>query len=218
MKKFNLDELIWFIILIFIIFSIVFMIKSGNITNFVSSDMIIYFYASIFILGIFSVAQFPRIFTIKRRQEITNKFIPLTFTLCIGVILLYVLPVIKNLNSTENKILFYNVQDAIEITSDNYEILEELDKYNGKRIIFLGYVDYKQNDDEFIVLSREAVSCCQADKEKLQLYVKGIDKNIEVGQWISIIGKISFDNNYYISVEEYKLQNEPREIYFHQKL
>lgn len=43
MKKFNIDELIWFIILILLDLSILFLIRSGNITNFVSSDMIIYF-------------------------------------------------------------------------------------------------------------------------------------------------------------------------------
>ena len=36
MKKFNIDELIWFIILILLDLSIVFLIRSGNITNFVS--------------------------------------------------------------------------------------------------------------------------------------------------------------------------------------
>ncbi|MEE0728359.1 MAG: DUF1980 domain-containing protein, partial [Clostridium saudiense] len=86
MKKFNVDELIWFIILILMEVSIVFLIRSGNITNFVGVDMIKYFYLSIVIVGVFTIAQFGRIFTIKRRVEITNKFIPLTFTLCIGFI------------------------------------------------------------------------------------------------------------------------------------
>ena len=58
MKKFNIDELIWFIILILLDLSIVFLIRSGNISNFVSSDMIIYFYLSIIILSIFAVFQF----------------------------------------------------------------------------------------------------------------------------------------------------------------
>ena len=51
--------------------------------------MIKYFYVSIVILVLFAFIQFGRIFTIKRRMEITNKFIPLTFTLCIGVILFF---------------------------------------------------------------------------------------------------------------------------------
>ena len=72
MKKFNIDELIWFIILILLDLSILFLIRSGNITNFVSSDMIIYFYLSIIILSIFALFQFGRIFTIKRRVEVTN--------------------------------------------------------------------------------------------------------------------------------------------------
>ena len=72
MKKFNIDELIWFIILILLDLSIVFLIRSGNISNFVSSDMIIYFYVSIIILTIVALFQFSRIFTIKIRIETTN--------------------------------------------------------------------------------------------------------------------------------------------------
>ena len=44
MRKFNVDELIWFIILTLLSVSIIFLIKSGNITNFVGADMIKYFY------------------------------------------------------------------------------------------------------------------------------------------------------------------------------
>ena len=96
MRKFNVDELIWFIILTLLSVSIIFLIKSGNITNFVGADMIKYFYVSIVILVLFAFIQFGRIFTIKRRMEITNKFIPLTFTLCIGVILFFLIPLLKN--------------------------------------------------------------------------------------------------------------------------
>ena len=122
MKKFNIDELIWFIILILLDLSILFLIRSGNITNFVSSDMIIYFYLSIIILSIFALFQFGRIFTIKRRVEVTNKFIPLTFTLCIGVILLYLFPLLKGNENINENLLLKNHTDAIIINSDNYDI------------------------------------------------------------------------------------------------
>ena len=144
MKKFNIDELIWFIILILLDLSVIFLIRSGNITNFVSSDMIIYFYLSIIILTIFALFQFSRIFTIKRRIETTNKFIPLTFTLCIGVILLYIFPLLKQNENTNENLLFKNHTDAIIINNDNYDIVNEIiqhkDEYEGKAILFLGYM------------------------------------------------------------------------------
>ena len=122
MKKFNIDELIWFIILVLLSLSLVFLIRSGKITNFVGSDMIIYFYLSIIILSVFAIFQFGRIFTIKRRVETTNKYIPLTFTLCVGVVLLYVFPLLKGNTDINEELLLKNNADAIIINSENYSI------------------------------------------------------------------------------------------------
>ena len=219
MKKFNIDELIWFIILILLDLSILFLIRSGNITNFVGSDMINYFYLSIIILVIFSIFQFERIFTIKRRVETTNKFLPLTFTLCVGVVLLYIFPLIKAKNIEEQSLLFNN---AIIINSDNYDILNKIaehkDEYEGKEILFLGYIDKGKEGSDFTIISRERIKCCQADKEKIQIKTKGINEDLKSGQWITIYGEVCFDDEFYIYVEEYKLQNEPKEIYFHEHL
>lgn len=222
MKKFNIDELIWFIILILLDLSIVFLITSGNITNFVSSDMIIYFYLSIIILSIFTVFQFGRIFTIKRRVETTNKFIPVTFTLCIGVILLYLFPLLKGNEDINDDLLFKNHTDAIIINSENYDILNKIeehkDEYEGKNILFLGYIDKDENNSDFMIITRQIIKCCQADKEKIQIKLKGIKSNLEEGQWINIYGKIRFDSDFYVLVEDYTLQDEPKDIYFHEHL
>lgn len=221
MKKFNVDELIWFIILILMGVSIVFLIRSGNITNFVGVDMIKYFYLSIVILGVFAIAQFGRIFTIKTRVEITNKFIPLTFTLCIGCILLFIFPVLKTNNINSDLGLNKN-DDAIIISSENYEILNDIndnkEKFEGKKMSFLGYVDKSEENPDCIIISRIAVKCCQADKEKIEIRVKGIDNDFEDGQWISISGEIYFDEKFFILANEYKLQNEPTDIYYHEHL
>ncbi|MDU2491257.1 MAG: hypothetical protein E7D27_11835 [Clostridium celatum] len=222
MKKFNIDELIWFIILILLDLSIIFLIKSGNITNFVSSDMIIYFYLSIIILIVFSVFQFSRIFTIKRRIETTNKFIPLTFTLFIGVILLYLFPLLKGNEDINENLLLKNHTDAIIINSENYNMLNKIeehkDEYEGKNILFLGYIDKDENNSDFMIITRQMINCCQADKEKIQIKVKGIEADLEEGQWINIYGKICFDSDFYVLVEDYKLQDEPKDIYLHQHL
>lgn len=156
----------------------------------------------------------------KRRIEITNKFLPLTFTLCIGMILLYIFPLLKN-NNINDEILFNN-NNAIIINSNNYEILNEINEnralYEGKSIVFLGYIDENKNNSDFAIISRESIKCCQADKEKLQVRAKGIDLNIKKGQWINVYGKICFDEDFYLLIEEYRMQNEPKDIYFHESL
>lgn len=218
MKKINIDELIWFIILVLLIISIIFLIKSKNITNFVSTDMIKYFYVSIFILSLFIFVQFGRIFTMKRRIEITNKFIPLTLTLCVGVILFFIIPLLKN-NNINNNLGLTKTENTIVITNDNYKILNIISKnklkFEDKRIIFLGYVDKTEEGNNCIIISRLAVNCCQADKEKIEIRVRGIKENLKKGQWISIGGKICFDSNFYILADEYKVQDEPKDIYYH---
>ena len=105
---------------------------------------------------------------------------------------------------------------------ENYEILNDIndnkEKFEGKKMIFLGYVDKSEENPDCIIISRIAVKCCQADKEKIQIRVKGIDNDFEDGQWISISGEICFDENFFILANEYKLQNEPTDIYYHEHL
>ena len=98
--------------------------------------MIKYFYVSIVILVLFAFIQFGRIFTIKRRMEITNKFIPLTFTLCIGVILFFFNSFVKN-DDINNNLGLTKTEDTIVITNDNYEILNSINEnkkeFEGKK-------------------------------------------------------------------------------------
>ena len=64
---------------------------------------------------LFAFIQFGRIFTIKRRMEITNKFIPLTFTLCIGVILFFLIPLLKNDDIVSKLITFFQIYGMLLI-------------------------------------------------------------------------------------------------------
>ena len=108
------------------------------------------------------------------------------------------------------------------IETYNYDIVNEIiqhkDEYEGKAILFLGYIDNTKESSDFIVISRQMIKCCQADKEKIQIKAKGIKDDLEEGQWINIYGRICFDDDFYILVEEYKMQDEPNDIYFHDHL
>ena len=89
MKRINYDELIWFILLVILNFLMFFLIKSDEIQNFINGRMLIFFKFSVIILVLFSICQFPKIFTIPSRMYITNKFFPLIFFVII--LLLYFL-------------------------------------------------------------------------------------------------------------------------------
>ena len=182
--------------------------------------MIVYFYISIVILIAFAIFQFSRIFTISRRSETTHKFIPITFTLIVGVVLFFAFPVFQGNDNFYENLILYEDDNTIIITNDNYDLLQDIlnDKelYNGKNIVFLGFVE--EDDNGNTILSRELINCCQADKKKIQIRIKGMDIDLNNGQWIRVCGRICFDDGFYIKSKEYKLVNKPQDIYFHEKL
>ncbi len=209
MNRFSIDELIWFIILIFMIISLNFLIKSGEIRNFAHEDMIKYFYISIIILIAFSIVQFSRIFTLKIKKDFTSKFIPIVFTITIGVGLFFVVPVAKGVE--ESMVWYVSDVDIIEINDHNSHIVEENTKdHVGEIISFTGYIE--KEDGEFFI-SRNIIKCCQSDKSKIKVKIKDIDENIKDKQWVNILGEVNNDNNIYIKILDFKLIKEPKEIY-----
>ena len=83
MKKFNLDEFIWFIIQVSLILLMSYLKVSGKITYFISGKMMIYFSISMIILIVYTVAQTSKIFTVRSRNYITDKFYPILFVIII---------------------------------------------------------------------------------------------------------------------------------------
>lgn len=88
-------------------------------------------------------------------------------------------------------------------------------EYLDKHIIFTGVV-YKYEGDKFI-LGREEMNCCAADSYIIGVKTLAKDKFKE-GQWIKVVGKISFDGEYYLQVEEYIKINPPSNIYILMKI
>ncbi|MCD2500169.1 hypothetical protein LQE93_00080 [Clostridium sp. NSJ-145] len=219
MKKFNMDEFIWFIIQLTLIILMIYLKVSGKITYFISSKMMIYFNMSIIILMLYALAQSRKIFTVRNRNYITNKFYPILSVIVLCAVFLYVMPNYKSLKAVENNVsmLDENIYEGmIKVTNDNYEILYNMDEYNNSIIELTGFV-YETNNDNEIILGREVVSCCQSDKSLIQIKVKGIN-NINKGTWVKVIGKVEYIDETYLECIEYEKIDEPIEIYFHEKL
>ena len=92
MKKFNMDEFIWFIIQLTLIILMIYLKVSGKITYFISSKMMIYFNMSVIILMLYALAQSRKIFTVRNRNYITNKFYPILSVIVLCAVFLYVMP------------------------------------------------------------------------------------------------------------------------------
>lgn len=219
MKKFNMDEFLWFMIQLILIILMIYLKVSGKITYFISSKMMIYFSISIVILILYTLAQVSKIFTVRSRNYITDKFYPIMFVIALCTVFLYIMPNYKNMKASANNESMLNEKSydgMIEVTNENYEMLYDIDKYDNSIIEIVGFVYKKINDNE-IILGREVVSCCQSDKSLIQIKVKGIN-NIKKGQWIKVIGKVNSNDSINLECIDYEKVDEPIEIYFHEKL
>lgn len=219
MKKFNMDEFLWFMIQLTLIILMIYLKVSGKITYFISSKMMIYFSISIVILILYTLAQVSKIFTVRSRNYITDKFYPIMFVIALCTVFLYIMPNYKNMKASANNESMLNEKSydgMIEVTNENYEMLYDIDKYDNSIIEIVGFV-YKKNNDNEIILGREVVSCCQSDKSLIEIKVKGIN-NIKKGQWIKVIGKVNSNDSINLECIDYEKVDEPIEIYFHEKL
>lgn len=219
MKKFNMDEFLWFMIQLTLIILMIYLKVSGKITYFISSKMMIYFSISIVILILYTLAQVSKIFTVRSRNYITDKFYPIMFVIALCTVFLYIMPNYKNIKASANNESMLNEKSydgKIEVTNENYEMLYDIDKYDNSIIEIVGFV-YKKNNDNEIILGREVVSCCQSDKSLIEIKVKGIN-NIKKGQWIKVIGKVNSNDSINLECIDYEKVDEPIEIYFHEKL
>lgn len=213
MKKFNVDEFIWLLILILITSYISYLMISGDIYNYLSEKTTKNLYLAIFILPLFIIVQAVKVMSFNSRRDTSIKFVPIIITLTIGVLLI----VKSALYNGDNTKSFKNIlaKNAIEINHETHHIFEELEsngeEYLGKHIIFTGFV-YKYEEDKFI-LAREEMNCCAADSYIIGIKTLANDK-FEEGQWIQVLGKISYDNEYYLEIEEYIKVKEPNNIYF----
>lgn len=215
MRKFNVEEFIWLLILILLTTYIGYLMLSGEVYNYLSVKTARNLYIVLVILPILIIVQAMKVLSFNSRVDTSLKFMPIIFTLIIGVLLLLRGYIYKDSN---NNLISFNdlfAKDAIEINHETHHILEDLEvdgeEYLNKYIIFTGFV-YKYEGEKFI-LGREEMNCCAADSYIIGVKTLAKDKFKE-GQWIKVLGKISFDGEYYLEVDEYIKINPPSNIYF----
>lgn len=215
MRKFNVEEFIWLLILILLTTYIGYLMLSGEVYNYLSVKTAKNLYIVLVILPILIIVQAMKVLSFNSRADTSLKFMPIIFTLIIGVLLLLRGYIYKDSNNNLTSFNNLFAKDAIEINHETHHILEDLEgdgeEYLNKYIIFTGFV-YKYEGEKFI-LGREEMNCCAADSYIIGVKTLAKDKFKE-GQWIKVLGKISFDGEYYLEVDEYIKINPPSNIYF----
>ncbi|MGL5379697.1 TIGR03943 family putative permease subunit [Clostridium sp.] len=223
MKKFNIDEFIWLIVLSLLTLFLVYLVGSGNIYRILSMKIVKYMYFAIGLLAMLIIVQIGKVFTFNSRQDNSNKYLPLIFTLIVGAFLSFnTFEKVDYIENAEGKFTLDINNEIIEITNSNYYIINEIkenpDNYLGKKIMFTGFIyDINAEDDLLFTLAREEIQCCAADAVLLGLEAKGY-KGIKEGTWIKAIGEIKKGENYTFDIIEYIKVSKPKEEYFNKHL
>lgn len=197
MKRINYDELIWFILLVILDFLMIFLIKSDEIQNFINGRMLIFFKISVIILVLFSICQFPKIFTIPSRIYITNKFFPLILFIII-LLLYFAYPDDKD-------------EDINDSFNDIVSITENIDNYEGDKLYFKGFLYRDKGKPGQLYLARERLTCCQYDSKIVKIPLLNMDENIDEETWIIVYGKVINDDGIKLKVADYEKCSEPEE-------
>ncbi|MBS6502258.1 MAG: membrane-spanning protein [Clostridium sp.] len=217
MKKFNIDEFIWLLILILLTAFIGYLMMSGYIYNFLSPKTAKNLYIALVILPVLIIVQIFKVISFNTRKDNSISYIPIIFTLAIGVfILLNDFVSQEQFSKNDHKFKNSYGNKAIEISYENHHIIEEINEsgqeYLGKYIIFTGFV-HKHNGEEKFILAREEMNCCVADSVIIGLNSICQD-TLNEGQWIKALGKIEYDGEYYFNIEEYIKVKPPENQYF----
>lgn len=221
MKRFNINEFIWFIILLAFTYYTYDLIYTNNIYKFIHPKMIKYTFFSLVVFFVLTIFQIKSIFTINHTRRIKLGYIIFIIPLVLGFtiepkeidsnvaakkgLILNKKIDKKAFKAQINKESIQNVdiieENRIEFTDENFsymldDVCTNIEDYKGKKIIISGFV-FKENsfkENEFVV-SRMLMSCCAADTQLVGLLSKWDEaKNLSNDQWIKVVGTIEETN------------------------
>ncbi len=210
MKKFNLNECIWFFILWGFAFYIGKLIYSESIFYFVHPKMLGYIYFSLWAFIALGMVQFRRLYK-ERVQRLKWGYLFFIVLLVLGIVI-NPQELGAEINSKKGITLnSFEIRwrqsdddqqpehvDLYRFTELNYyDALSELylnyDKYMGCEIEIYGqvYREIDQNNDEFYI-TRLMISCCAVDSQRVGVlcYCNHGDQ-LQNGQWVKIKGVIN---------------------------
>ena len=214
MKKFNLDEFVWFITLILMAAGLVYRIRTGKISFYMGDKMIKYIYAAIFMLSVISIFQVINIFTPKNNINLKVKYIPIILALIIGIISVKSQDSFRH-RQLNNVLINEYTEDRehkhtdylkdkkeygqfIKIDDDNLEVLEEIqidpEKFIGKEIELCGFIckeNYLKNTQ--FVIGRIIMTCCAADSKIVGILAEDKDIiKVKENEWVTVRGVINY--------------------------
>lgn len=207
MKKFNLNEFLWFLCLIFIELYLVYLLQSKNLYNYIHPKMKYYTLSGALIIGIVLLFQIRRIFTIPSRQGVKKGYIIFLFAFTFMV---YGMGITGHM-ATEYKgvtLILDNHQEhgedqdhgeinetgVIEFSKEHYycyfeELQKNPEKFKGRDVLISGVVFKTDESKGIFYLGRSVLNCCVADSENLAFIFKTPEEEMpNKAQWLEVKG------------------------------
>lgn len=214
MKRFNLNEFIWFVVLLSFTLYTYYLLSTGKVLLFVHPEMVKYSALSFIFLGELTVFQFFKIFTIKTRISYKKGYLLFFITLIMGVFIapnglnadiwekkgvtLVSSGSIENIGKHSHEEKEKIQGDVINFNAYNYlhyleEISENIEKHKGKRVVISGFIlkDNSYAKNEFL-LTRVLMNCCAADSQAIGILCRSNKiSEFKKDDWVRIEGTIS---------------------------
>lgn len=215
--KLNINEFIWFLILIGFSFYFYQLTYTGKLSYFIHPKMFKYCYFAIFALALMAVYQLSSVFLGSSHVKVKYGYLLFIFILFVGFVidprgLNAQAALNRGISSLDRRVVTGDTKEenieqkspikrrprgSIEVNDKNYmEILNDihnnLEDYQGKEISVDGFV-YKEasfNSNTFVA-ARMLVNCCAADAEVVGYLCRYDNKaNFSKEQWIKVTGVI----------------------------
>ncbi|RII34531.1 DUF1980 domain-containing protein [Clostridium chromiireducens] len=144
MKKFNFEEFLWFITLILLDLSVIYLVYTGKISSYIGNSLIKYMYITIIMISIITVAQIKNIFTSKGNGNIKMKLIPIILTIILGIIS------VNNLQTFRHSELDEDIRENRTSKIDRRSLYEHEFNYTFNKNKGNVNKDYKRNQESDI--------------------------------------------------------------------
>jgi len=215
MRRINISQTVWFIILLGLSFYLFILVITGNITRFIHPRMAIYIYFALGALMIMAAFQGTRIFE-AGKGRMKRGYVVFLLPLVCGMLMhpgnlneeisknkgVVISPSQTDFGYRESTYVDDSVTDGIITLTENnftrvlYSIWTSPDKYVGKRISVEGFI-YREKDmapNQFII-SRMIINCCAADTVVVGIAAEyGEIEKLQENEWVSVVGKIDMMN------------------------
>jgi putative membrane protein len=220
LRKFNLNEIFWFLILGGFYIYICYLLITGRLRYFIHPRMFKYIELSLFALTILAINQFLKVFKNSKKSKVKKGYALFLIPLLLGFIVSpnglntsmadkkgYAPETVSSTavydsNKKSSEIDYYD-NGTITFNDDEYstilaDVSSNYKKYNGKNVEIEGFVfrDKGFKKDEFVA-ARFLMICCAADTSIVGL-MGNWDRaeDLKSGEWVRVNGKIKYTLGY----------------------